>query len=51
MGLTMIDLFPDAASTPDEQAAPPGKTRHSTLTLVDLALEKHLPWKFLFSLG
>src|SRR5213079_77299 len=54
MGLTMTDLFPEADSTPDGQAAPPGKTHHPThltLTLVDLALEKQLPWKFLFSLG
>jgi hypothetical protein len=54
MGLTMTDLFPDATPVPDGQAAPPGKTHHPTqptLTLVDLALEKQLPWKFLFSLG
>jgi len=51
MGLTMADLFPDEASTSHEQATLPGKTCHSTLTLVDLALEKQLPWKFLFSLG
>ena len=54
MGLTMTDLFPDTSSTPDGQAAPPGHTHHPTqptLTLVDLALEKQLPWKFLFSLG
>ena len=54
MGLTMTDLFPDAAPAPDGQATTPGKTRHPThptLSLVDLALEKHLPWKFLFSLG
>ena len=54
MGLTMTDLFLDTASTPDGQATPPGKTHHPTqptLTLVDLALEKQLPWKFLFSLG
>ena len=47
----MTDLSPDSASAPDEQSAPPGKTCHSTLTLVDLAMEKQLPWKFLFSLG
>ena len=51
MGLTMTDLFSGATSSSDEQAALPGKTRHSTLTLVDLAMEKQLPWKFLFSLG
>src|SRR2546430_13932690 len=45
MGLTMTDLFPEADSTPDGQAAPPGKTHHPThltLTLVDLALEKQV---------
>jgi DNA-binding transcriptional regulator YhcF (GntR family) len=51
MGLTMTDLFPDITPAPDGQAALPGNTRHSTLSLVDLALEKQLPWKFLFSLG
>ena len=54
MGLTMTDLFPDAHSELEGQAAPPGKTHHPTqptLSLVDLALEKQLPWKFLFSLG
>ncbi len=51
MGLTMTDLFSDAYSALDSQAAPPGNTRHPTLSLVDLALEKQLPWKLLFSLG
>jgi len=54
MGLTMTDLFPDATPAPDGQAVPQGKTHRPTqptLTLVDLALEKQLPWKFLFSLG
>lgn len=54
MGLTMTDLFPEATPAPDGQAAPPGHTHQPTqptLTLVDLALEKQLPWKFLFNLG
>jgi len=51
MGLTMTDLFPDATNASDEQATQPGKTPHATLSLVDLALEKQLPWKFLFHLG
>jgi len=51
MGLTMTDLFPAATPTPDGQATSPGKTRQPTLSLVDLALEKQLPWKFLFQLG
>ena len=51
MGLTITDLFPEDTPAPDGQATPSVKTRHPTLTLVDLALEKQLPWKFLFSLG
>ena len=55
VGLTMIDLFPEETPASDGQATPSIKTRHPnhhpTLTLVDLALEKQLPWKFLFSLG
>ena len=54
MGLTITDLFPEETPAPDGQATPSVKTRHPphpTLTLVDLALEKQLPWKFLFSLG
>jgi len=51
MGLTMTDLFPDAPSASDGQAAPPGNTRHPKLSLLDLALEKQLHWKFLFQLG
>jgi putative DNA primase/helicase len=51
MGLTMTDLFPDAPSASDGQAAPPGNTRHPKLSLLDLALEKQLHWKFLFHLG
>jgi AAA domain len=53
MGLTIIDLFPEETPASDGQATPSIKTRHPphpTLTLVDLALEKQLPWKFLFSL-
>jgi hypothetical protein len=50
MGLTVTDLFPDAASKPDAQATTSGNAHSPTLTLVDLALEKQLPWKFLFSL-
>src|SRR5215472_16168280 len=44
MGLTVIDLFPDASLSPDGQATISGNTHHSPLTLVDLALEKQLPW-------
>lgn len=51
MGLTLVDLFPEETPTHDRHAAFSGNTRHPTLTLVDLALEKQLPWKFLFHLG
>ncbi len=51
IGLTMTDLFPDAALPSDGQATVPGKMRQHTLTLVDLALEKQLLWKFLCHLG
>ena len=49
MGLTLTDLFPDGATT-TERASSNG-THHTTLTLLDLALEKQLPWQFLFNLG
>ena len=49
MGLTILDLFPDGA-TPAERGSSNG-THHKALTLLDLAVEKQLPWKFLFHLG
>ena len=49
MGLTILDLFPDGASTV-EQALSNG-AHQKALTLLDLSLEKQLPWKFLFHLG
>src|SRR5260221_1811952 len=47
MGLTLTDLFPDGTS---ERASSNG-AHHAPLTLLDLALEKQLPWRFLFHLG
>jgi AAA domain len=47
MGLTLTDLFPDGTS---ERASLNG-AHHAPLTLLDLALEKQLPWRFLFHLG
>src|SRR5690242_3672961 len=49
MGLTLADLFPDTDS-------PVARTRsngahQATLTLLDLALEKQLHWKFFLHLG
>jgi len=49
MGLTLTDLFPDGDSA-SEKASSNG-AHHTTITLLDLALEKQLPWKFLFHLG
>ena len=50
MGLSMTDLFPELSGT-SEQIPSNDKSSHATISLVDLALEKQLPWKFLFSLG
>jgi DNA-binding MarR family transcriptional regulator len=49
MGLTLADLFPDGMSA-SERASSNG-AHHAPLTLLDLALEKQLPWQFLFNLG
>ena len=43
MGLTMMDLFPDAASATDVRKVPSGTSQRKTLSLLDLALEKQLP--------
>ncbi len=51
MGLTMMDLFPGAASAADGRKVPSGTAQRKTLSLLDLALEKQLPWQFLFRLG
>src|SRR5438874_8564552 len=48
MGLTLQDLFPDGA-TLAEQGSSNGM-HHQALTLLDLSLEKQLPWKYLFNL-
>ena len=49
MGLTILDLFPDGASTVEKASS--NGAHHQALTLLDLAVEKQLPWKFLFHLG
>ncbi len=51
MGLTMMDLFPDAASAADGRKVPSGMSQRKTLSLLDLAREKQLPWQFLCRLG
>jgi hypothetical protein len=49
MGLTILDLFPDGATTVEQGSS--NGAHHKALTLLDLALEKQLPWQFLFHLG
>ncbi|MFL5667654.1 MAG: AAA family ATPase [Ktedonobacteraceae bacterium] len=51
MGLTIADLFPAATSTQQGQGTVSGHAPHPMLTLLDLALEKQLPWQFLCHLG
>jgi putative DNA primase/helicase len=49
MGLALTDLFPGGtlvSARPSSNGA-----HHAPLTLLDLALEKQLPWQFLFNLG
>jgi hypothetical protein len=49
MGLTIMNLFPDGTSTTVEGLS--NGAHQKALTLLDLSLEKQLPWKFLFHLG
>src|SRR5438270_12732160 len=49
MGLTILDLFPDGATLAEQRSS--NGVHHQALTLLDLSLEKQLPWKFLFHLG
>jgi putative DNA primase/helicase len=56
MGLTVEDLFPDAraqasAGQAGQSVTSSGKERRPTLSTIDLAEEKQLPWQFLFHLG
>ena len=51
MGLTITDLFPTGASTQERHRTVSGNARYPILTLLDLALEKQVPWQFLFHLG
>ena len=56
MELTVEDLFPDAGSLGSPQQAvqagtTSGNGHRPTLSTVDLAEEKWLPWQFLFHLG
>jgi AAA domain len=48
MGITVAELFPRAPSASGSQ---PEQTQRTVLTLVDLALDKLLPWKYLIHLG
>ena len=48
MGITLAELFTNAPSVSDSL---PEQTQRNVLTLVDLALDKLLPWKYLLHLG
>src|SRR5438128_640279 len=48
LDITVADLFPDA---PTPSWSPAKHLQHNTLSLVDLALDKMLPWQYLFNLG
>jgi hypothetical protein len=48
MGITLAELFPKAPSASDSQ---PEQMQRNVLTLVDLALDKLLPWQYLLHLG
>ena len=48
MGITVSDLFPAAPSASDSQ---PEQAQRNVLTLVDLASDKLLHWKYLLHLG
>ncbi len=48
MGITVAELFPRDPSVSNSQS---GQTQHNVLTLVDLASDKLLPWKYLLHLG
>ena len=48
MGITLADLFPKAAAASVSQ---PEQTQRNVLTLVDLASDKLLHWKYLLHLG
>src|SRR5258708_19455225 len=48
MGITVAELFPKAPSASGSQ---PEQTHRNVLSLLDLALDKMLPWKYLLNLG
>jgi len=51
LGLTVADLFPALEASQERPARISGKTQRPALSLIDLALDKQLPWQFLFQLG
>jgi len=52
IGLTLADLFPDSAlSRTGQHGSQSPAVSQPALSLLDLALEKQLPWKYLFNLG
>src|SRR5260370_4743975 len=48
MGITVAELFPKAPSASDSQRE---QMQRNVLTLVDLAVDKLLPWQYLLHLG
>src|SRR6266404_6280187 len=48
MGITVAELFPKASSASGSQ---PEQTHRNVLSLLDLALDKMLPWKYFLNLG
>jgi putative DNA primase/helicase len=48
IGITVAELFPKAPSASGSQ---PEQTQRNVLSLLDLALDKMLPWKYLIHLG
>ena len=48
MGITIAELFPQTLFMSDTS---PEQAQRNSLVLVDLALEKRLPWKYLIHLG
>ncbi len=48
IGMTLADLFPSTLPSPGSQAK---EAQRHTLSLLELARDKGLPWQYLFTLG
>ena len=51
MGLSLADLFPESKKHVSGEQASADKARRPLPALLELALDKQLPWHFLFELG